>query len=274
MIQAQGSIGELARDSRDRNSVASVEKAMALLAELARAGRPLPPARLAALSGISQTGVYRLLRALEKARAVERLMSGEYVLGFLPHELASAFDGHGRVKLAAAGAMLGLREACGGETVGLYVRINIAEFACIETMPGRSPIRHEEPLYRPIPIARGGTSLVLLADTWNHYGQGFVERYLRGLPRDLSPQPMGAHLEQIARVRNQGYSISHGRRVPGLSSISVPLEGEFGQLLAIITLSGPTTRFNDIAVNAWQPKLTAAAQEVAERLRCRSSQTR
>jgi DNA-binding IclR family transcriptional regulator len=271
VIQAHASIGELGHNGRDRNSVASVEKAMALLIELARAGRPLPPARLAELSSISQTGVYRLLRALEKARAVERLLSGEYVLGFLAHELSSAYDGHARLKLAAAGAMLELRDACGSETVGLYVRVNIAEFACIETLPGRAHIRHEEPLYRPIPIARGGTSLVLLADTWNHYGQAFVERYLRGLPRDLKPRSMRAHLEEIAHVRDHGYAVSHGRRVPGLSAISAPLSGEFGQLLAILTVSGPTARFNDVAVNAWHPKLIAATLDVATSLQRRTS---
>ncbi|MFG2005497.1 IclR family transcriptional regulator [Spirillospora sp. NPDC048911] len=266
MMDAEAGAGEPARDSRDRNSVASVEKAMALLVELARAGRPLPPSRLAALSGISQTGVYRLLRALEKTRAVEHLPSGEYVLGFLAHELAAAFDGHARVKLAAAGAMLELREMCGGETVGLYVRVNISQFACIETLPGHAPIRHAELLYRPIPIVRGGTSLVLLADTWNHYGQAFVERYLSGLRGDLRPQPCSTHLEMIERVRDQGYAISHGQRVPGLSSISAPLRGKFDQVLAILTLSAPTTRLNGAAVNAWRPKVVTAAREVAASL--------
>ncbi|MBP2329269.1 DNA-binding IclR family transcriptional regulator [Kibdelosporangium banguiense] len=262
-----------ARVRRDRNSVASVEKAMGLLVELARARRPLLPSRLAELSGISQTGVYRLLRALEKTRAVERLSSGEYVLGFLTHELSTAFDGHARVKLAAAGAMLELRETCGGETVGLYARVNIAQFACIETLPGHAPVRHAELLYRPIPIAHGGTSLVLLADTWNRYGQAFVERYLCGLRPELRPEPVSEHLKQIERVRDQGYAVSHGRRVPGVSAVSAPLQGEFGQLLAILTLSAPTARLNDVAVNAWQPKLMAAAGEVAASLRARTFET-
>lgn len=273
MTHARADIGEFLPDRRDRNSVASVEKAMALLVELARAGRPLSPARLATLTGNSQTGVYRLLRALEKTRAVERLPSGEYILGFLAHELSSAFDGHARVKLAAAGAMLKLRDTCGGETVGLYVRVNIAQFTCIETLPGYAPIRHAEVLYRPIPIARGGTSLVLLADTWKHYGKTFVERYLRGLPRDIGPESMSEHLEQIVLVRERGYAVSHGHRVPGLSAISTPVEGEFGQLLAVLTLSGPTPRLNGAAVNAWRPKVTAAAREVAASLCSRPGQT-
>jgi DNA-binding IclR family transcriptional regulator len=265
--------GRRAADRRDRNSVASVEKAMGLMVELARAGRPLPPSRLAELSGLSQTGVYRLLRALEKTRAVERLSSGEYVLGFLAHELSTAFDGHARVKLAAAGAMLELRETCGGETVGLYARVNIAQFACIETLPGHAPVRHAELLYRPIPIALGGTSLVLLADTWSRYGRDFVERYLRGL-RMARPESISAHLEQVAQVREQGYAISSGRRIAGVSAIAVPLQGEFGQLLAVLTLSGPSPRLNEVATRVWQPKLVAAASEIAEGLRSRSTPTR
>jgi IclR family KDG regulon transcriptional repressor len=257
--------------SRDRNSVAAVEKSISLLVELARVGRPLKPAQLADLAGMSQTGVYRLLRALEKGRAVERLASGEYVLGFLAHELATSFDAYWRIKIAAAGPMLGLRDRSSGETVGLYVRVNLAEFQCIETLPGRWPLRHDEKLYRPIPVSLGTTSQVMLADTSSHHGAAFVERYVRGLPADVRPESVHQLLDLVEQTRRNDFAVGHGARFSGLSAIAAPVRGEFGQLIAVLTLSGATVRFNERAVAAWAPMVRAAAAQIGEGLRAAPS---
>lgn len=253
-------------DSRDRNSVASVEKAMALLSALARASRPMTPAELANALAMSQTGVYRLLRALAKSKAVERLPRGAYVLGSLAQELATAFDARSRMRQAAADTMIGLRETCGGETVGLYSQINFGQFVCIETLPGFARNRYLEQLNRPIPIARGTTSLVLLADMWSHYGPGFVERYLRGVQPHNPTQPIGQHMEQIEKTQSQRFAVSHGTRLPGLSAIAAPIENELGHMVGIVTLSAPSARLNGHAISAWRPRVTAAAQTISSSL--------
>lgn len=253
-------------DHRDRNSVASVEKAMLLVATIARAGRPMTPAELADASGLSLTAVYRLLRALAKSKAVERLPRGSYVLGYLAQELGTAIDTRGRIKQAAASAMVDLRDGCGGETVGLYTRLNLGQFTCIETLPGYARYRYLEHLDRPIPIACGGTSLVLLADTWTHYGPDFVGRYLRSVRRAVPRLSPTEQIERIEKVHDQRYAVSHGTRLPGMSAIAAPVEDEIGQIVAIITLSAPTVRLNSLAIGAWRPKVTAAAREVAARL--------
>jgi len=250
-------------DGRDRNSVASVEKAMAVLGALARAGHPMTPAELAETLAMSQTGVYRLLRALAKSKAVERLPRGSYILGSLAQVLATAFDARSRMKQAAAETMMGLRESCGGETVGLYAPINFGQFACIETLPGFARNRYLEHLNRPIPIARGTTSLVLLGDMWSHYGPGFVERYLRGVRPVAPAQSAGPPVEQVERVHEQRYAVSHGTRLPGLSAISAPIENELGDLVGIVTLSAPTARLNTQAISAWRPRVTLAAQAIS-----------
>lgn len=239
---------------------------MLILATIARAGRPTTPAELSEVCGMSQTAVYRLLRALAKAKAVERLPRGSYVLGYLAQELGTAIDTRSRIKQAAAAAMVDLRDSCGGETVGLYTRLNLGQFTCIETLPGYARYRYLEHLDRPIPIACGGTSLVLLADTWTHYGPDFVGRYLRSVRQVMPQLSLAEQIERIERVQDQRYAVSHGTRLPGLSAIAAPVADEFGQTVAIITLSAPTVRLNSLALGAWRPKVTAAAREVAARL--------
>lgn len=252
---------------RDRNSVQSVEKALRLLTALGRAREPLGAASLARDTGMSQTAVYRLLRALEKGGAVARLAdSGNYVLGYLAHELAGSADVHGRVRLAAAGPMLDLQRNCGSETVGLYVPVNSAEFTCIETMPGPHRIRYMEVLYRPITIGRGATSLVFLAAMEERYGPGAVLSYLGGLPAQLRALPVADILELMHSAIRKGYGVSEGTRIPGLTSLSAPIRGRLGSILGALTLSWPSGRGEAETVPEWGEHMRAAAASIADRM--------
>ncbi|MBP2329283.1 DNA-binding IclR family transcriptional regulator [Kibdelosporangium banguiense] len=253
-------------ETRDRNSVQSVEKAMRLLHVLGRAGTPLPPGELAAATGLSNTAAHRLLRALEKGGAVARIGDGRYAIGFLAHELAARADPHGHIRLAATGPMLTLQEQCGGETVGIYVPVNSAEFMCIETIPSKHGIRYMEVLYRPITIGRGATSLVFLAAMEDRYGHDALLSYLHGIPDHLRPFPAAELADRVHYVITNGYAESEGTRVPGLTSLSAPIRGRLGGTLGALTLSWPSGRADRATLPDWTHRLRAATAAVAERL--------
>ncbi|MEV4031634.1 IclR family transcriptional regulator [Streptomyces umbrinus] len=254
-------------ESRDRNSVQSVEKALGLLVTLGEAQQPLTVAGLAAEAGLSTTAAYRLLRALEKGGAVTRSAdTGKYVLGFLAHELASRADPHGHIRLAAAGPMLAVQEQCNGETVGLYVPVNSSEFMCIETLPAKHVIRYMEVLYRPIVVGRGATSRVFLAAMLERYGHNAVLSYLSGLPDHLRPLS-AVELAALAReTLERGYAYSDSTRIPGLTSLAAPIRGRLGGILGAITLSWPTGRVDMSALPEWGSQLRASAAAITQRV--------
>jgi DNA-binding IclR family transcriptional regulator len=137
---------------------------------------------------------------------------------------------------------------------------------CVETLPGTHSLRYEESLYQRIPVALGGNSLLILADLWTHYGRGFVERYLKTLPESLRPRSIDDKVLQVEGARERGYAVSTGERVPGLSSVAVPLVGPFGQLLGMLTLSGLAKRFTRRIVGDWIPIIREAADSTVTRL--------
>ncbi|MFB8267602.1 IclR family transcriptional regulator [Streptomyces sp. NPDC055955] len=254
-------------ESRDRNSVQSVEKALGLLVALGRARQPLAVAELAAQAGLSSTAVYRLLRALEKGGAVSRSpATGKYGLGFLAHELAGRADPHGHIRLAAAGPMLMVQDQCGGETVGLYVPVNSSEFMCIETLPGKHEIRYMEVLYRPIVVGRGATSRVFLAAMLERYGHSAVLSYLSGLPDHLRALPAVDLVELARETLDRGYAHSDSTRIPGLTSLAAPVHGRLGGILGAITLSWPTGRVDGAVLPEWGEHLRACAAAVTRRV--------
>lgn len=247
----------------DRNSVQSVEKALRLLRVLAGAGEPMSPAMLATQTKLSQTGVYRLLRALEKGRAVARRSNGDYVLGSLAYELVSGFDQSRLLKRAAVNPMLEARARCANETVSLSLPANLAEFVYIEVVRGAHEARDVVALYTPTQVCRGATSRLLLADMWRHYGAEFVRKYLTtALSDDALPAPVNLYLERIQRTAQLGYATTKSERMPGIAGLAVPVKGQFGQLLAVLTLSGPAEHFTRVTVPGWLGHLNAAADEI------------
>lgn len=250
---------------RDRNSVQSVERAIHVLAAIARSARPLSPAEIASSVGLSRTAAYRLLRALEKTGAVTRLRDGRHEVGYLLRGLGAG-EQHAKLRLIAAGTMLALRGECGDETVGLYVPISAAEFICIETIPARHPIHHVERLYRPIPIARGATSLVLLADALHRHGAPVVRAYLGGLPEPVRPNSIEHQLRRAAEVAGHGYATSAEDRTPDSASVSVPILEPDGQLVGALTVSTLVSRFDADSASTWATAMRSAAQAISAQL--------
>lgn len=250
---------------RDRNSVASVEKALVIWRALGRSPAPLSVRDVADTVGVSHTSCYRIMRALEKSGAVARAEDSRFTIGHLAYELAAGNEPHQRMRAAAGGPMLTIRQQCGGETVGLYVPVNSTEVVCVESLSGWHEIRHTEVLYRPILLGRGATSLVFLADMLTRHGDDAVIHYLAGLPPPALALPVPDLLALVHRVAEVGHALSQGTRIPGLAALSVPVYGQLDRTVAAVTLSFPAERRPD-DLGEWISELTAGSRRIAERL--------
>ena len=88
-----------------------------------------------------------------------------------------------------------------------------------------------------LPLWAGGAAKVLLLEA--------SDELLLAVARD---SPYGdSHVETlkqwVAQARELGYATSSGERELGLASIAVPLRNRAGELLASLSLGGPSERF-------------------------------
>jgi IclR family KDG regulon transcriptional repressor len=251
----------------DRGSVMAVEKAFRLLAELAAGPSPRSAPSLAAALSMSKPTVYRLLRALEKSGAIFRHPEdGAVSLGHRLWELAFSDSQHIELQLRAANAMRQLRDAT-GETVALYLPLGSGEFVCVATLLGTQDIRRYEQIGRPVPLARGATSMVFLAGLMERYGRETVAAYLDGLPTGLRPARVAEFCERLEAVRRAGYAYTAGMRIPGAASIAAPIRGLGSTVVAALAVTGPADRFTEERVRLWQAWTRQAAASVADALR-------
>lgn len=60
-----------------------------------------------------------------------------------------------------------------------------------------------------------------------------------------APRNIDELLERLRIERKQGYAIASDESESGLTAISIPVRNSHGHLLAVLNVSGPTTRMND-----------------------------
>ncbi|GES17348.1 hypothetical protein Aple_002430 [Acrocarpospora pleiomorpha] len=221
-----------------------MEKAIAILRIVLTAEDPPTPTQLAARVGISRASVYRLLEALERTGALQR--SGRRTIaGPLFRDLQVRPPLNSRLITAAIGPMRRLRGAANGESVGLYVPVNSAEFTCVESLAALHPLGYSETLHQPIPIRAGATSMVFLTALRHRHGYEGLDRALRGLLNNPTAATLSAMTGAIEKTIRDRYCISRGQRIPGSTAVSAAVTwGETHEPQAAITLSGPTSRFS------------------------------
>jgi DNA-binding IclR family transcriptional regulator len=105
-----------------------------------------------------------------------------------------------------------------------------------------------------LPLTAGSAAKVFLAHTPE------PERMVR---RAEEPKRF-AHEVELAR--NRGWASSSGEREAGVGSVSAPIVGAFGLLVAVVSVSGPASRMGRISARRYVPAVLEAATEIERAL--------
>lgn len=191
---------------------------------------------------ISKSTSHRLLKSLEKSGLVmQDPVTRRYYLGPLILELASKpIIAHQNLIVCAFDEMKYLRDIS-GETVVLHIRIGL-ERICLEELQSLENIKYTAGKGFVAPIYVGSAGKVLLSELRDHD--------LQLLLQSLRLEPIGPNtitdkktlLNELGKVRKQGYATSFGERITGSASISVPVKNYFCPVA--LSVLGPDNRFS------------------------------
>ena len=74
---------------------------------------------------------------------------------------------------------------------------------------------------------------------------------------------MGEALDrQLSAAHRRGWAASAGERQAGVGSVSAPILGPAGELVAVVSLSGPQSRLGRAMAGRYAPAVVAAAREI------------
>lgn len=231
------------------SGVGVLDKAAVVLGAL-EAG-PSTLAQLVAATGLARPTAHRLAVALEHHRLVARDLQGRFVLGPRMGELASA-AGEDRL-LAAAGPVLTALRDHTGESAQLFRRQGDHR-VCVAAAERPVGLRDSIPVGSSMSMLAGSAAQVLLA--WEE-----PDRLHRGL--------QGARFTATALsgVRRRGWAQSVGEREAGVASVSGPVRGPSGRVVASVSISGPIERLSRQPGRLHAASVIAGAAKLTEVLR-------
>lgn len=232
------------------SGIGVVDKTAAILDAVAEAPRTL--AELVAATGLPRATSHRLAVALEVHRLITRDADGRFVLGARVGELAAALPEP--LLSAAAPVLAWVRDEC-GESAQLYRRDG-NERVCVAAAERTTGLRTTVPVGSRLPLTAGSGAQVLCA--WS--APETVEHVLAG-------SEFTARL--LAEVRRRGWAQSIAQREAGVASVSAPVLSRTGELLAAISISGPTERLGRAPGQRFAPVLVAGARRIGVALAAR-----
>ncbi len=221
--------------------VQTLDRAIGVVEAVARA-QSCTLADLVRITGLSRPTAHRLATACEAHGLLARDAEQRFRLG-------SRLVGWG-VQAARA---LGLADGAGpvladlvaetGESAQLYVREGDRR-VCVAVAERPSGLRDTVPLGAVMPLTKGSGGKVLLA--W-------------AADRDQFDVDAAA----LAQVRRRGWAESVSEREAGVASVSAPVRGADGSVVAAISVSGPAERMGARPGRLWAAVVASAAMQLS-----------
>lgn len=196
-------------------------------------------AALTERTGLSRATTHRLAVALEVHRFLAREGDGRWRPGPRLSTLGSD------LLLEHAAPVLSRLRDLTGESAQLYWREGEHRI-CVAAADLGSGLRDTVPVGAALPMTAGSAAQVLLA-----FGSGGV--------------PEGAAFTDrvLAEVRRRGWAHSVAEREQGVASVSAPVFGADGRLVAAVSVSGPLERLTRQPGRLHAAAVLAAAKELS-----------
>jgi DNA-binding IclR family transcriptional regulator len=231
------------------SGVGVLDKTVSVLSALEEG--PASLAQLVKATGLARPTVHRIAVALETHRMLARDAQGRFVLGPRIGELAAA-AGEDRLLAIAQPVLAQLRDVT-GESAQLY-RPHADTRICVAAAERASGLRDTVPVGAALPMTAGSAAQVLLA--WEDGSR--MHRGLRGAKFTATT---------LAQVRRRGWAATAAEREPGVASVSAPVRGPGGRVLAAVSVSGPIERLTRSPGRLHAGAVVAAGEKISRLLR-------
>ena len=237
--------------------VEAVQRAIAILDELAEARGELGTNEIARRTGINVSTISRILATLASGGLVDHIAStGRYRLGAGVVRLANAagldLRSLARPHLEELGRSI-------GETVTLSVPGEYEAFT-IDFVQSQLTVRSVAEVGRISVAHATAAGKVFLA-----YGGKLADGPLRSFT-DRTVTDRNVLDAELASIRDRGWAQAVREREDDMNAIAAPVFDRAGKLVAVLGVQGPAVRFGPLAMRAAVPLLTEKAALISSAL--------
>jgi DNA-binding IclR family transcriptional regulator len=225
----------------------SVQRILAIFESFTPDADSLTLQEIAKRIDLPKSTTFRLVQSLEEAGYLVRLDNQQYCLSFRFTRLA------GLVK-----STLGIREIARPIVVDLAARtretvslqaINGQTRICLDVVNADSRLRSVSQAGEQVALLSGASSKVLMAYMSKETLAPVLTKAARSTRRGKAELT-----QELQRIREQGYAVSHGERVLGVSAVAAPIRDVGDQVRYCVSVAGPTVR-----IQSHEPELVRFA---------------
>src|SRR3954463_6853470 len=243
-------------------SVQSVDRALTILGILARLGEA-GVTEIAGELGVHKSTAVRLVATLESHRMVEPNEDrGKYRLRVGVLRLAGATTA--RLDLVQEARPVCRQLAADtGETVNIAV-LSESSALYLDQVAGTSALQPHNWVGQHIPLHATSNGKVLLSGL----DEERVAEVLGSLSRytPLTITNKAKRRAELEQVRAQGYAVAVDELEEGLTAVAAPIRNAHGDVIASLSVSGPSFRLGEPRDKELVPVVQDAADEVSRRL--------
>jgi DNA-binding IclR family transcriptional regulator len=212
-------------------------------------------------TGLPRTTAHRLIRALEAHGFLEKVGGRGYRLGPRLLRLGAEALRQPELRDVAHGALQRLSETT-GESAQFFV-VSAGARVCVDAVQSSNELRTDVPVGARLPLTAGSAGKVFLAWMAPALREPLIDQAIKV----TEVTPVGDDLrDQLDTVRRRGWAGSAGEREPGVGSVSAPVLGRRGELVGVVSISGPTSRIGRISAKRYAAAVVEAAREVERAL--------
>lgn len=223
-----GSPKPRAKERAPDEAVRSVQRALQLLTAFSPDEPRLTLTEIAPRTGLPLTTVARLLATLEPLGFLRRFPDASYGLGIQVLQLGmvarQTFD-----IIDAAGPILQALNGTTGENTNLAIRSGDSQFTYVRQLLSRHPIRHSSWVGKMQPLAGTANGEALLG-----------------------------------RVGPEGFVAKRKTFEADVTATAAPVRGADGEIMAAISVTGPTYRITDAKLQRYSKLVLEAARRLSE----------
>lgn len=260
-LATRGTYGCVMRNSGE-STVQSVDRAVSILELLAEHGA-LGVSALARHLDVHKSTASRLVAALEHRHLVEQVaLRGHYRLG--PGILRLAAATEASLDLAQEARTVCRRLAGQAhETVNVAV-LSAGKALYVEQVAGSSTHSSYNWVGQHIPLHATSNGKVLLCELPAEECEEILRDLDTYTPSTVTDPEL--LMRQLQETRERGYAVATDELDVGLTAMAAPIRDITGHIIASLSLSGPSFRFNEARQAELLPLILEAAAEVSTRM--------
>lgn len=207
---------------------------------------------LARAVGLPKATVYRIAETLlYRGYLIKDVTDQSYQLGYKVLNLGNVLLSNLDYRKIALPYMKKILDET-NESVTLYIELNDRQRLCVERLQSTHGLSRIVNVGDVFPIDRGAPGKVLLA-----YKEA----------KDLLPD-YAVSATELAAVRQRGYAISHAERETGVSSVAAPIFNRHGKIVAALSISGPSFRYEGENIEKFIKLIQEATVNISQILGC------